>query len=64
MNRKYEKKYYPKVRAIIQGQVNDVKAVVSVQGVQAGINFANQIVSTQVGFVVQDIYTEVGLSNT
>lgn len=61
LNRKYEKKYYPKVRAIIQGQVNDVKAVVSAQGIQAGVNFASQIVSTQVGFVVQDIYTEVGL---
>jgi hypothetical protein len=61
LNRRFEKKYFPKVEKAIKGQISSLIEVVESRGVDAGFHEANQIISSPVAPVIQSIYMEVGL---
>jgi len=61
INRKFEAKYFPKIKASIKSQVDEVAAIVSQGTVQDAINYTNNIVSFPGAVIVQELYNEVGL---
>jgi Phage Mu protein F like protein. len=62
LNRRFEKKYYPKVRDAIKGQVSSlIRAIEYYGSVQDGLHEANQIISTPVTRVIESMYYEIGL---
>lgn len=60
INRRYEKKYFPLVQKAIEAQIEDVIRAVERNGISAGISKANNLVSSQVGSIVEALYIEVG----
>ncbi len=62
IQRRYETKYFPRVKAAIQSKVDEVKGVVANRGVSEAMNYlTNQVSNTKVTTIVQAMDLEVGL---
>lgn len=62
INRRYEDKYFPLVRRVLEAELNAVIAVIERSGIQAAISYVNtHIHSKGLPTVIEQLYREVGL---
>lgn len=61
LNRKFEDKYFPKVRDAIKGQISSLTHIIENNGIQAGIIHLDRNITSPVAPIIQDLYLEVGL---
>lgn len=62
LQRRYELKYFPKVKKAIDKEISSLIETVRSEGVQAGMNsLQRQLGGTDIPLVVQDLYLKVGL---
>lgn len=62
LQRKYESKYFPKVKAIIKAEIDHVAGIVQREGIQEAMNYVHQHVHSKgLPVVIESLYQEVGL---
>jgi hypothetical protein len=62
LNRRFEKKYYPKVKRAIERQISSLIRAIEYNGsVQDGLHEVSKIISTPVTQVMESMYYEIGL---
>jgi len=62
LQRKYESKYFPKVKAVIKSEIDRVKSAVQAHGIHAGMNYLHgQFHSKGLPGVIEGLYKDVGL---
>jgi hypothetical protein len=62
LNRRFEKKYYPKVKRVIDRQISSLIRAIEYNGsVQDGLHEVSKIISTPVTQVMESMYYEIGL---
>lgn len=62
LQRKYETKYFPKVKKVIKAEVDDVIAIVKSEGIQAAMKYTHlHVHSKNLPVVIWQMYKEVGL---
>lgn len=62
LQRRYESKYFPKVKSVIQSEVDHVSGLVQHEGIHAGFNYLHsQFHSKGLPKVIDGLYQDVGL---